>query len=108
MGIGEAILPDPEESPEARLFFGKSGIQSAAPIGAIGSLVTGDLISPPVVQSFKNLAKAGAQIEWDDPASIEKAGKAAGKTIVPFTPAGVILRMIDRDLPMYFGEEPGK
>lgn len=103
-GIGETLLPSPKDDPVARMFLGKNGLGAQAPIGAAADFFQGNLISPPLIESTKTVFKAAADTDWTDPDSIAAGGLRAGHAVLPFTPAGLVARMIERDLPAYNGE----
>lgn len=112
-GIGSFLLPSPEDDGLTRMFVGRQGLGSAAPIGALGAFVSGDLISPPALQAAGELMKSGGRIAktaMEEPESLPSQLPGAilrtgAKTLAPFTPGGVFIRMLDKDLPAYWGED---
>jgi hypothetical protein len=93
---------DSELSDRKKLLFGKYGLSSAAPIGTIKSIATGDFFTPPVVDAvYKGVI---SPVIIGRP---EQVHKNVVKAVDGFMPGSVWVRVFTKDLPTLMeGKKP--
>lgn len=92
LGIGADSLLFDDGKPEdrrAKYFVGSGGFSDWMPIHSLESIVSGGIMSPPVVQSGQDLLQA---MQRDEPGAVEAWFKDQTKA---YAPGGILLRMFD-------------
>lgn len=91
-----------EPSARQQMVTGKHGLSSAAPIGTVKSMITGDFFTPPAVDVFlKGIIVPGVEGDMD------KMAKGVDKSLLAFMPGNVLYRFLTIDLPTWrTGQKP--
>lgn len=93
---------DGQMTDRQNMVFGHGGLESAAPIGSVGAILTGKLFAPPAVDAV--LRGIIEPIKSGDPA---KAKAAMVSALQEFTPGSVYVRFLTDDLVTYItGHRP--
>jgi hypothetical protein len=87
-------------SPQQQFLFGKQGLHTAAPIGSLTAVATGDLLAPPVLGVPGEVLRA---LVTADP---DKGLKAIENAFSSFMPGAGLIRFVFIDLPRALGEQP--
>lgn len=99
---GERMGDRDSLSDRQKKVMGSNGLSQAAPIGAIGGVLKGEIFTPPAadafIQTLVNPAMEGDSAKFE---------KGLGSAVMNFTPGAGLFRFMFDDLPTYIsGERP--
>lgn len=87
LALASRFLPNPEESPRAKVLMGYGGLKEWSPAASLFNI--GSLGTPPVFQAVGDLAKMGQDAASKDWEAFQRHGN---KALLPFVPGYGIVR----------------